>query len=329
MRDDEISLIDLWLTLVRRRRWIIGIALAVFLLGSSYALIETMDGEQQEFVSYVDLAAVEDEPMIPASSLKDVVERALLPATRMQYRFETGTSAPSVELEEIEGVNQLVLISKTAPERHEHAEALHEIISGELVSLQARRFENVQDRLEREIDRRSQELEEAREFYREEIETINQRLEDNHESLAEIREIRGTLREQLDSIEATDGAADLDTKTTSLQMRLEASRNDLSSIQQKVRNTQQLLSETRREKRRMELSYQRDIERLREELEQGLQEPGVSILAAEGEIIDDSRAGLIVALSAVLGIMLGIFGAFFREFIDQAQRVAAAEGASE
>ena len=151
-RDDEISLIDLWLTLVRRRRWILGIAATVFALGSAYGLAQH---PSQELTSTLQLADRGGEPVEPVAQAAARLKRVEIPRARAAMEGGGGQSPPSVELERVEDA-PLILLTSSAPEgESDRVEQLHERLFEALRQSQAAELARERERLERDLEQAS------------------------------------------------------------------------------------------------------------------------------------------------------------------------------
>lgn len=335
--DDEISLVELWLILARRRWWLFGIALAVLIAGSLYAAFQATE---QAYTTTLRLATgaslvgeddnrrlVGGEPLVSVQSLQNRFERVVLPRLKREFEAEYETGAPPIELERVEEAPTLMLVSTVPAYRAEDVERLHQRASDWLIEAQQEAFKREEQQQERTIERLSEDLEEERAAVNADLERAREELEEARGYLSEIREVRDRLGEQLDGEGSRDNGgtdgADGDEAASILQTRLEANREDFSLAQSEVRNLEERISELRSERRTMEWEFVREREMHQNQLER-LQAPQAMEIAAAGAE-QSSPANLIVALSAVLGLMLGVFGAFFREFLAHVQQVASGE----
>ncbi len=324
-RDDEISLIDLWLTLVRRRRWILGIAATVFALGSAYGLAQH---PSQELISTVQVAERGGEPVVPVAQAAARLERVEIPQARAVMEAE-GTSPPRVEVERVEDA-PLILLTSSAPEgESDRVEHLHERLFEALRQSQAAELARERERLERDLEQAEAELEETRDAFDADLEGQRDRIADARAELEALEEERALLlrrREELQRDLEEDSDGDRTATRSELQQLhtdLRENREERALAREQLRSLEQSLREIRDERQRWERRQQERIDSLRSDLED-LSETELVGLAVSGET-DAGRAGLISALSAVLGLMLGVFGAFFREFLAHAHGEAAGE----
>ena len=313
--DDEISLVDLWLVLVRRRWWLFGIALVVFALGTTYALLQK---PSQTYTTALEFAAKDEEPLISSDAVMARLERVVLPELKRRFEAEHEVEAPSIELTQVESSRLLIVESSVSEDRLPRVEALHSAVRDWFVSSQDSAYERVRSRLERD-------LEQVEERLASELSGIETDLDENRDELERARsererlqEVQARLQEELDEGGAPEQSEDL------LRVRLENAREDLSAANSEVRELQRMISELRTERRETEQTLSVDKAALEDRLAD-LQGPEAPAIAAEGET-QDAGASLIMALSAVLGGMLGIFGAFFREFLAHAHQAAARTG---
>lgn len=324
-RDDEISLIDLWLTLIRRRRWILGIAAAVFALGSVYGLIQQ---PSEKLTSTLQVAERDGEPIVSGVRSAARLERVKIPEARAAMEAE-GTSPPSVEVEWVEDALLILLTSSAPGGEPGHVEELHQRLFDTLRQTQGEVLERERDHLERDLERAEAELKETRDAFDVELDGLRDRIADTWDELKALEEERSLLLRRHEELrrsleEESDGER---TATRSglqqLHIDLRENREERALAQEQLRSLEQALRERQKERQDWVRRQQERIESLRNDLE-NLSATELLGLAVSGET-NTGRAGLISALSAVLGLMLGVFGGFFREFLAHAHSEAAGE----
>jgi len=125
--DDEISLVDLWRILARRRWWLIGIAGAVSVLGALYALAQPTE---YRFQTTIQLPTDENRvPVVTADELRSLVQELFIPmleADMSDSDDELDQRLPETQLVEIESPRFVLLRSTTTRARHGSVEAMHE-----------------------------------------------------------------------------------------------------------------------------------------------------------------------------------------------------------
>ncbi|MEF3193144.1 MAG: hypothetical protein K6346_02840 [Halothiobacillaceae bacterium] len=121
-RDDEISLVDLWITIARRKKLVLGVAGAVLLIGLAAALVMPkkydysavieIGGKLQRRDGVITFTAIES-----PDTVKSKLESAYLPDAIRKHLGEAGTAdfIPRFKVQAPKGSNTLI-ISSTAPE---------------------------------------------------------------------------------------------------------------------------------------------------------------------------------------------------------------------
>ncbi|MCG5539448.1 Wzz/FepE/Etk N-terminal domain-containing protein [Halorhodospira sp. 9622] len=309
--DDEISLVDLWLVLVRRRWWLFGIALVVFALGTTYALLQK---PSQTYTTTLEFAAKDEEPLISSDAVMARLERVVLPELKRRFEAEHEVGAPSIKLTHVEGSRLLILESSVSEDRLPRVEALHGAVRDWFLATQGTLYERHESRIERDFARANATLKSNHNAIKDDLETT-------HAELEWIKEERRRLQESHDHIlEELQNEAGLDQSPEILRIRLEGMRQDLSITSSEVRELQRKISMFRTEKRRIEQRMHKKKDDYEDRIEE-LQTAEAPILAAANQA-DALGPSLTMALSAVLGTMLGIMAAFFREFLAHAHQLS-------
>lgn len=121
-RDDEISLVDLWIAIARRKKLVLGVAGAVLLIGLAAALVMPkkydysavieIGGKLQRRDGVSTFTAIES-----PDTVKSKLESAYLPDAIRKHLGEAGTAdfIPRVKVQAPKGSNTLI-ISSTVPE---------------------------------------------------------------------------------------------------------------------------------------------------------------------------------------------------------------------
>ena len=332
--DDEISLIDLWRVLERRRWWLFGIALVVFLTGTAWALMQT---PQYEFRTIISLPVDGDaEPLVPVTQLREEGEHLILPEVIQELREQHDIRNLSADLQR-PGETAALAIRTTAPEaRREAVERLHErLASGLLVAaggqletaraetesrLQAVQLEH--DAWRMDLAARQDRLSRQVEEYQKQLEWLEDRQElvdtQRGEAVALLEELAAAPAGGAPDVLATGQAS----RVTLLARKQMLEREQVLGLPEQHQYLEQQLaaaqsalqrvtSELEFDQQRFALAradYERRLAQLRDAEVRG------AVARMSDSPAEDPR-NLVVALSLVLGLMLGVFGAFFREFL--------------
>lgn len=323
-RDDEISLIDLWLVLVRRRQWLFGIAVGVFLVGSVYAFLQSVE---KEYTTTIQVA--EESHGTPIVALENAVatlQRVVVPQVRDLFKEEFDRSLPAVETVSIEGTSLVTLESSAGLESTEIVNRFHKEIYQRLESEQKAAFDRLHGRLERRLARLDKNHKSREERLEAQIKVAESRIADKEEELQELLDERDQISEKRQQIFADNVGNEQDTGRiesliSEMQEQMSANREDRRLIQEHVRNIEENLATLISDLNEMDSEFEQRRQEIQARLEDLSPPQAMGIATVTAETGNSSQ--LITALSAVLGVMLGVFGAFFREFL----AVAHAQGA--
>jgi len=282
--DDEISLVDLWLVLVRRKLLIISVFFMCLVLGSVYAFTRPV---QYEYRTGIELARVtgfdtlyESEIgrsvgkrspntltgainlLMPIEQSIDLLENVIIPAEQRAL-FGEVTRGPRIKVENKEGTYNLTLSTVSKPEEADRVQQLHKAVAAS--------FSKIQD----------QELEKTLGI---QINPLNARAE--------------ILRGQIQTFEA--------------EIERLAKYNRDESVDREFIIAQQA-GELRRELAQTRLALA-DAESKVKVILDANQASRLLYLAVQSKSMVGPSKQLIVSLSVVLGAMLGIMGAFIAEF---------------
>lgn len=321
--DDEISLLDLWAVLVRRRLWFFGIAVLVVLASAAYALMRTPVYEYRalvEIASKADGTTPIENPSAVAARFNDIYIPQAMSAWSEAH---PDGSAPNVEAS-VAGDADLVRLSGEGAKARSDA--------------YTRVMRNAVERLS--------------EDHAPVTERLRDRLRQQH-SRAERR--LATVRDAVDTLVARGRALDerarrltreIDMLQRSLRQLAAVRPGEIADSPDAMSAVQRLLDNEVAFKRQR-LDYLRtalytDLPRRRDELSERLDTARNEVESREEEIalLADRLAAItgthlvapprrsdvprgpsnavIVALGAVLGVMLGLFAAFAAEFISRA-----------
>lgn len=362
--DDEISLVDLVLVLIRRKWWIIGITVVSVAAGIAYS------GTQQAEIRYtttIELARLGDGNLVESpESVRAQMREAVLPTVRREMRESQDDPAfrvPGADAGIPDGGQAagLIQITSVGPEHREelihalHAQlveqikAPHDRVIGQEREELVREQREVRESFEEDLERlrlqrwsREAEIENVRgemaqlEEQREHLQRQRERVDSRREWLEEqLEAAQGRMDELLDR---QSGAGDpapvpqsqielLDQRIMDLHQRLQIEIPESEDeIELALRDTARRM-ETQRlrlseleirlehleaTRARLEDRFQRRIDVLDDRIGR-LRTTEARVLAMPMESVGGNRR-LIAVLSLILGLMLGVFAAFFREF---------------
>ncbi len=266
--DDEISLIDLWIVLARRKWIVAGVTILCLAAGVWYA---SMQPVQYDYRSGIELARIFEMSdgggklvlLTSRNGSVALLEDVIIPSQR-KVLFDGETSGPRVSVSERGDSHHLMISSIVERERADRVKKLHEAVIMGLA-------ENHASILENNIALRVNPLKTRSEML--------QRLVEEREG-------------QLDHL---------------------ASRNHEGSGVLGLIDVQQM-ADIRRELAEVQVALT-DMMSVVEAVEEASHGTRIRFLGVESENPAGTGKTLIVALSLVLGVMLGVFGAFFSEFL--------------
>lgn len=325
--DDEISLFDLWAVLVRRRYWLFGVAVLAIALGVVYVLTRT---PVYSFTTVIEVGSRvnggEVTPVESPSNARTKLNAHYIPAAIAEWTETNpnGNWQPSVNADVPQNANVITLTSQ-GPERR--AQAFREVMLDATTRLQrdhARVTQRIRSQIQLEIEAAENRVA-ATEDRIESLQADVARLDERAELVdAEIAELQSLL----------EGAETRRSMATN-ELGDTADAMTLLMLTNEVRETQRRLSELREvrllgipeardallgqvaDARRAVAEQQGQVRVLREDLENISYTRPLS--EAQQSLRPSGPGGrLIVALSLVLGLMLGLFTAFGREFVVRA-----------
>jgi len=381
--DDEISLIDLALVLLRRKWLIIGIFIICAGLGLAYALF--MTGEPSyRYTTVVELGRMEDgKPVEDTDSVKTLLEQTLIPMFRSEMRSaheDMGYRPPEVLVEIPSGSTRLIRLTSDSPQgREDEVIDLHEGLVDELKGEHNVLYFTQTASLEREkgdirraleadladIDMRKfsfltdiESIENNLKKLEEERNNINNQRERLQQEKAQIKDNINEAEKRLDfareqqkraPAEATDESRAMtllmiqdqiekaDTRLFDLNHRFNVEipdredKLDLSLIDNNMsmQKDQRALEELKEKIENIKAEHGRTLEAHKQALAEindklNLMSPTEAryIGLQSMQSVGGTSKKLILALSLVLGGMLGVFGAFFAEFAGKIKEAA-------
>jgi len=303
--DDEISLIDLTLVLIRRKWLITGIFIVCASLGLSYALL--MQGDPvYRYSTVIELAHLDDgKPIESSETVRDLLMETFIPLAKDQLRSQY-EDVSDVEVEVIipDGSDRLLQISSNGTiDSLEAISSVHHFL-----------IENVKNELDGPMSREKEVLVLERESITDELERLQvekQRIIERIDN-AQQRLETGRLLFNKAPLEATDEVRAM--TLLIIQSQIEEAHAQLINLEDQLYNTI-----PDRENR-----LNKDLTSINNRLESIMPTKARMITRQSDKPVGGSSNKLILALSVVLGVMLGIFGAFFAEFLAKA-KIAARE----
>lgn len=304
--DDEISLVDLWLVLMRRKWWIVGVAAACIGAGLAYALVQK---PEQRYLSVVEIGRYVDgggnvTALESREALATRLRESILPALRHEKANEWGIPMReipevSVRVPDEESPGEMVFlhsqISVGAEGSNAEQEAAEELRAQEIIqALHDTTVDRVQEAHSAHLDTRQERfqsrlarqrieveaLEAERAERRQELEAALEEAEFRLQAIQEEREPRWQELEHAietveDEIEALED--DRDTRRRELDHAIEMAEAEVEALEEE------------REARRQELEHaievaQAEIEDLHEEQESRRQQLKHATEAAEADV---------------------------------------------
>ncbi|QKT04791.1 hypothetical protein HUS23_13710 [Ectothiorhodospiraceae bacterium 2226] len=338
--DDEISLVDLWLVLARRKWWIIGTFLVVLAVAAAAAFLSV---HRYEFITTIEIGTrISGNQVSPIESPEAVVAKlneGYIPPIIEDFAAKTPDGVPGngVRARVPQGSNLVVLQSEGPQDRRELFTDMHNLV--------VQRLQQDHNRMV-DVIRQGQQVQLAEEMSRlaeleSEATVMEGRLERVQEARRLLIEEIKVVRALVERAEGERERAVREAGETTAAMTLLLLTNDLH--QNRARLTQL------EERAAVQLVNERDLYaselgRVRGSIESQKQRiEGVKIQLAniqETRLLSGPRQSLnptapnrklMVALGAVLGLVAGVFLAFFAELgaSVRARREAVAEAESE
>jgi len=199
--NEDISLIDLWLIILRRKWLVAAVTALVLLLGATFAWMHT---ENYEYRTNVDLARIysykkESQGFDLVNSMpgtKSLLENFLIPAQRKDMT-DQNVSVPSVQVIERGSKKSLILASKASQEKQDLIGTLHKSIVQALSEHQAQSLEESISRQVIPLQVNMDMLQEEVDLLEEQLQTLSNRSGDGESirSLIDARQMSDLRRE--------------------------------------------------------------------------------------------------------------------------------------
>lgn len=272
--DNEISLVDLWLVIVRRKWVVIIIFFSFFIAGLIYATTKPV---RYQYTTCVDLARLPGrdrltstyELMIPKKNSIDSLKYVNLPQER-EVLFGEGARDPiKVEVEDLKDTYSLIMKTTVPPEKADDVKKLHRAAALALAKEQDKVLQKILSAEINPLKARARVLDEQIKNIESELKTLSQEMK---------------------------GASG--TKALIYSQQISGLRNELAQA-------------------RLDLVQAESSAQSISDSTQGMT---ISYLAVRSKSPVGPGTFMLVALSCLIGGMIGVFSAFFVEFFQKANQ---------
>lgn len=300
--DDEISLIELWLTLMRRKWIILGVTALCLALGIGYASLQE---PVYRYTSTIEMAHFGDgEPIESTDSVKILINKTFTPIVReeMSQEYQKPYSElPKVETQTFEGSDRLLQsISEGTKNKENEITTLHKNLIKKLETEYSKLIDQKINSLrlkQKNIIAEQKRLDEKKDRLKKRIETARDRL--------------STARELQRIAPKSAGEESRAMTLLLIQSQIEKDTQHLEKMEE------QLHTQIPDEKEQLN----QRLEQIDHQLE-NINFVEARTIALQSENPAGIGLRMVVALSLIIGVMLGVFGAFFVEFLSKAQAAA-------
>jgi hypothetical protein len=318
--EDEISLVDLWRVLARRKGIFWAVFLGLLALGVAYAFILE---KGRVFRASIEIGsvpanggfhAIEEPGTVLAKITENFIPNATAELTRQQPEYRNRLELKA----RIPRGSSLVVIEAEAPEAMGEVylgliRQVLDLVKADHAQLLARTRSAIEARL-KEAQGQAQQLEEEEQL-------LQRRLDDLVSGEGSLTAQIQTMRQQVSEARASQAQvpADLTGEAAAIALQVAASdlrsaRESLISLEEELRTERDGLREDILENRSSLRAKRMEVVTVQNQLD-GLQETRAVLAPMQlPEPVGPSRM-LIVAVAGVLGLLLGIMGAFFVDFL--------------
>ncbi|WP_027371384.1 Wzz/FepE/Etk N-terminal domain-containing protein [Desulfovermiculus halophilus] len=266
--DDEISLVDLWLILTRRKWTIVGITVLCLALGLAYALIKS---ETFEYRTGIELARVHGGPgsgglelVFPKDESVVMLQDLLIPQARENIFGKEEGQRFKVEVNKEASDNTVLLKTEAESQDRKKVEKLHQSIADALAK---RHVTELQKKIKLYISP-----------FQSRVELLNEQIDTLEQQLKEMSEHSYSAQNE-NSLVIAQQMGDIREELASVRVQRSNEKSAVETIREASHPTR------------------------------------VSFLASESYEPVGMGNAVIVALSLVVGVILGVFAAFFRQFL--------------
>jgi len=324
--EDEISLIDLWLVLMKHRTLIVTVIVLSVLAGTMFAVLTPAKYQYSTSIELGTRLSGEKVVVIESpETLLAKIQESYIPQVRQQYLSEHSVvgRVPKIEARIPKG-SQIIVLSSEGPES---GRAVHKAIQQSVMNMVETDHNRITDVLRKETEilqnRAVAKLEELKDDAIL-IQAREKRLEDISVLLAnQAKDVRDDLaRARADRANAIKQTKDESRALTLMMLDngVQQYRQRLAEIDErlkiKVVDSRDMLARQLANNRRAQLSQQDTVIKLKIQLA-NLRETQALMPPMRSPEATGPGGSLIVVLALVLGLMLGVFAAFFAEFLSR------------
>lgn len=343
--DDEISLIDLWIILIHRKWVIAGVLLLCVLLGLAWVLLKPSTYQYGTTIQIGQVFAGDDlQPIEAVGSVLAKIQETYIPLARGRLLSGDVLGGFKLEAKSPAGSELIVISGEGSPAQQSIYLPLLQDVVGQVQADLRPRFNAAREATERERDNAESRLEQLKAeaaLSQEQLkslnswtQTVNQRLQAARSDLRSLREQRNELLTRAQATSTDKRLADPRLADT----RLIALNGDITGLRESTGDLQEQLGRW--------IPAQRDeiMRQLKQNhTDQSVQQARIQEVKARQAALQPTRAVLkpqrlpepigtspivILALAGVLGLMLGVFAAFFTEFLARANTAMKSSAAS-
>lgn len=249
--DDEISLFDLWLVLIRRRWVVIAVGAVIFALAAAFAFMKEQTFEYStaiEVGSFVRSGPNGSErvPIQPPKTVQQRLSAAFIPMARNEIDTPENR-APRVNLSFEDGSDVLVLRTEAPEAEQERVKQLHQHIVDLTVQAHDDIVRTERADRKRALDQREQQLEYVKNNIIEQsrIQPVKESVEEAKRRLESIRTNYQAQRVQLENQRENTklNLADLEDQRDLLKAKVKRLEEERALIQQQLDKSQSVLQD--------------------------------------------------------------------------------------
>lgn len=323
--DDEISLIDLWIILIRRKWVIAGVLLLCVLLGLAWVLLKPPTYQYGTTIQIGQVFAGDDlQPIEAVGSVLAKIQETYIPLARGRLLSGDALGGFKLDAKSPAGSELIVISGEGSPAQQSIYLPLLQDVVGQVQADLRPRFNAAREATERERDNAESRLEQLKAeaaLSQEQLKSLNSWTQTVNQRLQAARSDLQSLREQRNELLTRAPANSADT-------RLIALNGDITSLRESTGDLQEQLGrwipaqrdEIMRQLKQNHTDQSAQQTRIQEvKARQAALQPTLAVLKPQRlpEPIGTSPI-VILALAGVLGLMLGVFAAFFTEFLARA-----------
>lgn len=315
--DDEISLVDLWLVLAQRKLLIAGVCAAAVALGLAAALLQT---DTYEYTTSMQIARTGSGLLESPETVRAKLETSYIPFVLNEQigsredRFNIGVSIPG-------GSDLIVLKSEGASEREAQYVRLHRAVIEQVskdhateLAAARRTLEAERARIERDLEGlqdKAQALANKEGRLQQRRELTERRLDETAEAIRAVQQRRREVVAAQSGPDRTAALVLIDGEIQTYRQRRAELRDrldiDLPAEREAVSDA---VAENRRSRTKERAALSAIEARLA-----NLRETQAITSTMRSKDPKGPGGTTVVVLAAVIGLMLGVFAAFFAEFL--------------